>query len=190
MPLCSGSQLIDAGSVVPPCCEVVHYSHRLRIVAPVVAPAAVLSLTLQADSFQDVSNLPATAQNLPHDRASAIARGVNGPTLDEIVDFHLKNRIPTMESFSPALETEYVEDFNESNKQTQDDSDAGGSKSCDEDWYRLVACHDPRDGDMPLRGVVYRLGSIAGSWAGRFQVSYSILFRTKNEDLISTSNQI
>jgi hypothetical protein len=45
----------------------------------------------------------------------------------------------------------------------------GGSKNGDEDWYRLVACHDPRDGDMPLRGVVYRLGSIAGSWAGRFQ---------------------
>ena len=176
LPLCSGSQLIDAGSVVPRRCEVVHYSHRLQIAAPVVAPAAVLSLTLQADSFQDVSNLPATAQNLPHNRASAIAQGVNGPTLDEIVDFHLKNRIPTMESLSPALETEYVEDFNESKKRAED---VGGSKSCDEDWYRLVACHDPRDGDMPLRGVVYRLGSIAGSWAGRFQVSHSISFEQK-----------
>ena len=189
MPLCSGSQLIDAGSVVPRRCEVVHYSHRLQIVAPVVAPAAVLSLTLQADSFQDVSNLPATAQNLPRNRASAIVQGVNGPTLDEIVDFHLTNRIPTMELLSPVLETEYVEDFNESKKQTEDDSDIGGSKSCDEDWYRLVACHDPRDGDMPLRGVVYRLGSIAGSWAGRFQVSHSF-FLNKREDLIFTSNQI
>jgi hypothetical protein len=175
--LCSGSQFIDAGNVVPRLCEVVHYSHRLQIAAPVVAPAAVLSLTLQADSFQDVSTLPATAQNLPHNRASAIARGVNGPTFDEIVDFHLKNRIPTMESFLPVLEAEYVEDFNESKTQTEEsDSEVRASQSCDEDWYRLVACHDPRDGDMPLRGVVYRLGSIAGSWAGRFQVSYSILF--------------
>ena len=61
-------------------------------------------------------------------------------------------------------------------KQTEEDSNIRGSKSCDDDWYRLVACHDPRDGDMPLRGVVYRLGSIAGSWAGRFQVSYSTIF--------------
>ena len=178
LPLCSDSQLIDAGSVVPHRCEVVHYSHRLQIAAPVVAPAVVLSLTVQADSFQDVSNLPPTAQNLPHDRASAIAQGVSGPTLDEIVDFHLKNRIPTTESFFPVLETEYVEDF-DANKEIEGDSDIGGSKSCDNDWYRLVACHDPRDGDMPLRGVVYGPGSITGSWAGRFQVSHSTLFRKK-----------
>jgi len=170
LPLCSGSQLINAGSVVPRRCEVVHYSHRLQVVAPVVAPAVVLSLTLQADSFQDVSSLPASVQNLPHNRASAIAQGVTGPTLEEIVDFHLENRVPTMESPLPVLETEYLENLSVSEKQTEDDSHVGGSKRCDEDWYRLVACHDPRDGDMPLRGMVYRLGSMVGSWAGRFQV--------------------
>lgn len=176
LPLCRGSQLIDAGGVVPRRFEVVHYSHRLQIAAPVVAPAVVLSLTLQADSFQDASNIPLTARNLPHDRASAIAGGMSGPTLDDIVDFHLKNRVPTMESSLPLLETEYVENLNVCEKEDEDDPDVRGSKSCDEDWYRMVACHDPRDGDAPLRGVVYKLGSIGGSWAGRFQQADLELF--------------
>jgi hypothetical protein len=168
--------LINAGGVVPRRSEVVHYSHHLQVAAPVVAPAVVLSLTLQADSFQDISNIPVTAYNLPHDRASAVAQGAIGPTLNEILDFHLRNRIPTMESLLPVPDTEYVENLEVIATKPEDDLGVGGSKSCDEDWYRLVACHDPRDGDMPLRGVVYRLGSIVGSWAGRFQVFHSFMF--------------
>jgi len=117
-------QWFRVGGVVPRRSEVVHYSHCLHIVAPVVAPAVVLSLTLQADSFQEFSNIPMTAYNLPHDRASAVVQGTIGPMLGEIQDFHLRNRIPTMESLLQLPSREYVEDLELIARRPENDSDS------------------------------------------------------------------
>ncbi|KAI0673847.1 hypothetical protein C8Q78DRAFT_1068083 [Trametes maxima] len=43
------------------------------------------------------------------------------------------------------------------------------SASFDNDWNRLAGCYDPRH-DLPLKGVVYTFGSIAGMFAGRMQI--------------------
>ncbi|KAF8963146.1 hypothetical protein BDZ97DRAFT_1051779 [Flammula alnicola] len=169
LPLCSGSDASFARALQVPRSEIIHYSHRLQLAAPVIAPAAIMALVVRADSVQDLTNVPRVSHDLPRNRAEAIAQGHNGPTAADIFDFHLNNRIHIVDRCQPVLDTRFIEDLD-----VDDESDTAascevntGSKRHDQDWYRLVACHDPWVGDMPLRGVVYGLGSMAGSWAGR-----------------------
>lgn len=64
------------------------------------------------------------------------------------------------------IDTRFLEDLEEEESLSEN-----GSKCYDEDWSRLVGCQDLRVGDTPLRGTVFKLGSMTGSWAGRFLVS-------------------
>ncbi|KAF8903700.1 hypothetical protein CPB84DRAFT_1961070 [Gymnopilus junonius] len=155
--------------------EVVHYSHRLVLSAPVVAPAAILSLVVQADTFQDSANIPGSVNRLPQNRASAIAQGRSGPTAADIIDYHLNTRPPTLKRCNPVIDPCYVESLEEEELKATVQS-TGGSVTHDEDWYRLVACYDPWVGDMPLRGIVYKPGTLAGRWAGRLLVAYAPFF--------------
>ena len=151
----------------PPKSEVLHYSHKLRLAAPVIAPAAILALVVQADAFQDSTNLPNVVSILPRTRADAIAQGRRGPTVADIFDYHLNTRPPTSTRPQPTVDFTYVEDLEDV---LQPRALTGGSMQHDEDWYRLVACHDPWAGDSPLRGPVYQPGILSGKWAGRLLV--------------------
>jgi hypothetical protein len=141
----------------------------------VATPAALLSYVLRIESMQTEANFPPHAYNLPRDRADAIAQGIfsMGPTLEDIVDFHYNNRIPTMDQCLLNIDVRFVEDFQ------VESSSENGSKRYDEDWSRLVGCQDFSDGNSPLRGMVFKLGSMTGSWAGRFLVTTSFVFYEK-----------
>ncbi|KAI0778862.1 hypothetical protein BD413DRAFT_601525 [Trametes elegans] len=57
------------------------------------------------------------------------------------------------------------------------------SAAFDNDWNRLTGCYDPRH-ELPLKGVVYRFGSMVGSFAGRMQIPD--LFRYR--DVVQSQN--
>lgn len=152
--------------------EIVHYSHRLRLASPVVAPAVIQRLAVQADSFQTITNFPRELmESLPPSRADAPEGGL---TAHHVEDFHLNNRPYLFAKCHLVISTRYLEDLEVAEEDTV--SEAGeeacrrGSLCHDADWYRIVSCHDPWQGDTPLRGVVYRPGALSGTWAGRLLV--------------------
>ncbi|KAF8813497.1 hypothetical protein BYT27DRAFT_7335105 [Phlegmacium glaucopus] len=168
LPLCSGAEAfasIDVGP--PPVSELIHYSHTLKISAPVATPAALLNYVLRIESMQTEATFPPHASSLPRNRADAIAQEFTGPTLEDIMDFHYENRIPTMNRCTTIIDTQFVEDLDEEELLLEH-----GSKRYDEDWNRLVGCQDLRISDTPLRGTVFKVGSMTGSWAGRFLVAF------------------
>ncbi|KDR78686.1 hypothetical protein GALMADRAFT_244185 [Galerina marginata CBS 339.88] len=174
LPLCNSLSRGDiTGWQSSPTSEIVHYSHRVQLVSPVVAPAAVLSLVVQADSFQDQTNIPLFTSQLPLTRADAITQGQTGPTVADVLDFHLNTRPPTLTRCKLVIDGEFIEDLEVIQDAYVDSNESGrqGSFRHDEDWYRLAACHDPWIGDLPLRGVVYTPGMLAGCWAGRLLVA-------------------
>lgn len=116
--------------------------------------------------MQNESTFPREAYSLPRNRADAIVQGLTGPTLEDIIGFHYENRIPTTNRCSLNVDTLWVEDLEE------ESLSENGSKRYDEDWNRLVGCKDLHSGDTPLRGTVFKLGSMTGSWAGRFLVFF------------------
>jgi hypothetical protein len=135
-----------------------------------------MALVARAQSAQNITNIPPHGHNIPLTRADAILRGHAGPTVADIVDFHLQNRIPLVRRCELTLDTRYPENL-DNGLGTEADEDVEepvtvdlGSHRHDIDWTRLVSCYDPRVGDTPLRGVVYKLGSLAGSWEGRLLV--------------------
>ncbi|KAF9532676.1 hypothetical protein CPB83DRAFT_880763 [Crepidotus variabilis] len=74
----------------------------------------------------------------------------DGATLDDFQEFHFQNRI-----FTPLP---YL-----------------SSKANDQDWNRLVSCHDVHAEINPPKRSVYRLGSLSGNWGGRiFNVDYGL----------------
>lgn len=140
-------------------------------------PAALLNFVLRIESMQTEATFPRHASGLPRDRADARAQGLTniGPTLEDIVDFHYNNRIPTMKRCPVTIDTQFLEDFTK-----EEFFPENGSKRYDEDWSRMVGCQDLRDGNSPLRGTVFKLGSMTGSWAGRFLVIILSAFYQNN----------
>ena len=128
-------------------------------------PAALLNYVLRVESMQTEATFPRHASRLPQNRAEAVAQGLVGPTLEDITHFHYRNRIPTMNRCLVNIDTRFLEDLKE------ESFSENGSKRYDEDWSRLVGCQDLRVGDTSLRGTVFKLGSMTGSWAGRFLVT-------------------
>jgi hypothetical protein len=53
------------------------------------------------------------------------------------------------------------------------------SEQHDEEWYRLMGCHDPWMAPTAMKGKVYSLGALNGCWSGRLMVCAS-LFQTPN----------
>jgi hypothetical protein len=75
--LCRGAEYLhslDFGP--PPVSEVRHYSHSLKIAAPVATLAALLGYVLWIESMQTEATFPRHASNLPRDRTDAIAQGL------------------------------------------------------------------------------------------------------------------
>ncbi|KAF8622009.1 hypothetical protein AX15_007363 [Amanita polypyramis BW_CC] len=137
----------------PPKAQIVHYSHALTVSYPFATTAATLLWVMQAEVQQNEQSFPRGAHMLPHNREEANAVG---PTYEDIYDFHYRVRV--QECYSrPASE-----------QNLDPEIAAEGSRRFDEAWTRLVACHDPCLGDVPLRGPVYKIGTLSGRWSGRF----------------------
>jgi hypothetical protein len=143
----------------------VHYSHKVVLAVPLVTVAATLITTVHTEELQTNTTFPDAALSLLPDRATAIALGAVGPTLEDITRFHLQERI-YVSSRIPLTIDPGLDFVAEEPKQTM----SLGSGLYEEDWSRLVACHDPWIGSMPLRGKVFTLGSMSASWAGRMMV--------------------
>lgn len=159
--------------------EIPHYSHRLRVVAPVIAPVAALIATVFAEREQTSETFPANLP-LPLDRADAVAQGRRGATVADVQHFHFHNRIRMPTLNSPLIDAIFSFGLGDGSEVSGEggalvnapefSAETRGSRSHDADWYRLVSCHDPWGGSHRLRGPVYKLGSLSGSWSGRLLV--------------------
>jgi len=134
---------------------VVHFGRRLAIAAPLLTPAALLALTVRLEAYHDAEPIPMSALALPPNREAANAAGRLGPTLEDVEEFHYHTR------------TRFIQRFSE----TVADVDAvEASEQHDEEWHRLMACHDPWMAPTSLKGKVYSLGALNGCWSGRLMI--------------------
>lgn len=158
-----------------------HYSRPLPLVVPPLAQAALLLWVTRSQIVESENPLDVNLLQFPADRATALALGLDGPTIADIVEFRsTKISAPALCPLvlDDCLADEFVnsedgDDDEHAARSRNTSSTLTGSERYDTDWYRLVSCLDPWRRPPALRGIVYRLGSIAGSWAGRFVVSIS-----------------
>lgn len=151
----------------PPRVEIVLYSHKVILAAPIVTSAATLVATVRTEALQDLRTFPGAAHSLPLDRAAANALNRIGPTFEDVARFHFQERIHTAARCSPDIEVDFDRALDDNE---EEQAVPYGSERYDEDWSRLVACQDPRADQSPLRGKVFTIGSLAGSWRGRLLV--------------------
>lgn len=151
----------DCSGPRPPKTQIVHYSHALTIAYPLATEAATLLWVLQAELRQDEQSFPRVAHSFPPNREIGNVTDWIGPTFEDIHDFHYHVRVNEPSGASTIVHT------SEGDSHSPEPS-VEGSRRYDEDWTRLVACHDLQLGDMALRGPVYQIGSLHGCWAGRF----------------------
>lgn len=169
-PHCSGPQ--------PSVTEIIHYSHKLRLAVPLATSAAALITTVRTEELQDLGRFPEAARSMPHDRASADALGMSGPTFEDISSFHFQERIHVPHRNVPVADL----GFDQYNSDAEDEDKSSPLPKCseryDEDWSRLVACHHPWMGPTALRGKMFTPGSLVGSWEGRMLVKSSYVLRS------------
>ncbi|KAF9475448.1 hypothetical protein BDN70DRAFT_883714 [Pholiota conissans] len=167
LPMCSRMKLSSLEGLQITPSVITHYSHELRVHPPVITPAAIMALVVRAQSTQTTLNIPPHRHDIPSTRTEAIFQGYNGPTMSDILHFHLRNRISVVAKCTLTLDIQHADNLDEGFDTYENEPGGAGSLQHDIDWTRIVACYDPRIGDMPLRGVVYKLGSMVGSWEGR-----------------------
>ncbi|TFK33451.1 hypothetical protein BDQ12DRAFT_738768 [Crucibulum laeve] len=163
LPLCEHVEQSQVFNVsCPPVSDIVHYSHKLTIAAPPVTSGAMLLYAMRKEAFQDDQTFPSNISNLPVDRAAAVASHREGPTIQDIIDFHYQNRVQAMERVPRRI----ISDFEQYDCDYEQSPQT--SRRYEEDWYRCVGCSDLWASDSPLRGIVFKPGTLSGSWAGRF----------------------
>lgn len=144
--------------------------------APPVTHAALLVWIVRFQWYLDAEPFDPSSSRLPPDRATANALGLRGPTIEDIRE--LKNvKVHPPERCIPNTDYGPNDCFDDPPEDDQElpATSSDGSRRYDSDWYRLVSCHDPWDTCPSLRGTVYRLGSLSGSWAGRFlQIDHNV----------------
>jgi hypothetical protein len=169
--------------LAPTKAEILHYSHHLQVVAPVIAPVAALIATVFAERGQTHETFP-TDLPLPLDRADAVAQGRQGATVADAQHFHFHNRIRMRTLHPSSMDAIFKFGLDDGTEAPREEggkcgtvfdtldlsAETRGSRSHDADWYRLVGCHDPWVGSHQLRGPVHKLGSLSGSWSGRMLV--------------------
>ncbi|GLB44816.1 hypothetical protein LshimejAT787_1801530 [Lyophyllum shimeji] len=174
VPLCEAitSTASHSSGPSPPCAEIIHFSHRLMLPVPIVTSAAALLITVRTEALQTAHTFPASAYALPADRATANALNVAGPTLEDVSRFHFQERIHASSRCTPNIDVVFHDDDDIEDGRTGDEtlSPSDGSQRYEEDWSRLVNCYDPWAMPSPLRGKVYTVGSLAGSWEGRLML--------------------
>ncbi|KAF5379763.1 hypothetical protein D9615_005748 [Tricholomella constricta] len=168
LPLCEGvtSTPTNSSGPSPPCAKISHFSHKLVLAVPIITSAATLLTTVYTEALQTLRPLPPTANTLPADRATANALGLGGPTYEDLSRFHFLERIHASTRCTPITDVT-LESLEEEDEEYELESPLDGSWRYEEDWSRLVNCHDPRGIPSPLRGKVHTIGSLAGSWEGR-----------------------
>ncbi|KAF8071573.1 hypothetical protein FPV67DRAFT_882445 [Lyophyllum atratum] len=153
----------------PPCAEIIHFSHKLILGVPIITSAAALLTALRTEELQTSQTFPLSAHALPADRAMANAMNVAGPTLEDVSHFHFEERIHSPSRCNPVIDGIFDEEY-QKDEVEELLSPADGSWRYEEDWSRLVNCYDPWAVPSPLRGKVYTLGSLVGSWEGRLML--------------------
>ncbi|KAF9460340.1 hypothetical protein BDZ94DRAFT_1284000 [Collybia nuda] len=171
LPICDQTTSIPPHCSGPPASatEIIHYSHKLKLVVPLAVSAAVLITTVRTEELQDWRTFPEPAPSMPLDRGAADTLGVAGPTVEDISSFHFQERISVPRQAVPAIDLSF-DQFSPEGTIEIPPSGSEGSERYDEDWSRLVACHDPWMGPTPLRGKMFTPGSLVGSWEGRMLV--------------------
>jgi len=134
--------------------KIIHYSHELTLAAPVLTSPALLATTVRLGAVMDRTP-PQFPANFPLNREMANALGITGPTLEDVREFHYNIR--------PRFVDRCHIYPDESDRAT-----SSGSIRHDEDWSRLVSCHDPWMKEPPLRGKVFTVGALSGCWTGRY----------------------
>ncbi|KAF8896693.1 hypothetical protein BD779DRAFT_1497292 [Infundibulicybe gibba] len=152
----------------PRAVEIIHYSHNLTLAVPLVTSAAVLITTLCSEVYQDLNPIQESMHELPADRDTANALDIIGATVQDVVEFHSHTRIHDPGRCRPEISLHFDEDQGDESGGSRDEIPPGNSSGYDEDWVRLVSCYNPYGDNPSLRGRVFQIGSLAGSWEGRF----------------------
>ncbi|PBL04335.1 hypothetical protein ARMGADRAFT_50007 [Armillaria gallica] len=152
---------------------IVHYWQSLTIAAPVLTPIALLSWTVRQEMYQQAHPLDHNfLDQFPTDRHTANAFGVTGPTVEDLTEFHqLRICSPGPLLLPPHTTFDTYDSFHTDDDNHEDEEDPRqprGSMRYEQDWYRQVSCYDPFALPGALRGPVFSLGSLTGSWAGRW----------------------
>lgn len=150
LPLCEEHDELPGFSGPPPLVTHIHYlGHKLKLAVPLLTSAALLNFVVRQEAWQDSTPLPLRIASLPATREEAIARDLG----------------------SPALTQEDVREFQFHTRTRFFQRDQGiTSERLDKEWFRLVGCHTPSAVERPLKGIVYSLGTLAGTWTGRIFV--------------------
>ena len=104
---------------------------------------------MRQEAWQDTIPLPSRIALLPATREEAFARDLGTPALtqEDVREFHYHTRTRFFQCGQGVT-----------------------SERLDKDWFRLVACHTPSAVERPLKGIVYSLGTLVGTWSGRIFV--------------------
>ncbi|PFH46019.1 hypothetical protein AMATHDRAFT_156930 [Amanita thiersii Skay4041] len=169
LPLCGPINTLNlpSGGTSPPVTQIMHYSHPLMVSYPLSIYAATLLWTLESESCQDERTFNPPPHAVPRTRGDV--PGWDGPTLEDLYDFHFRVRLRQVESCAQQINDAQNDDNDD---ETDIMTPIKGSRRFDEDWTRLVACYNPCLSNIPLRGQVYRIGSLCGSWAGRYIIPH------------------
>lgn len=172
LPLCDEGEPSAEHFSAPlsPISTITHYSHKLTLCAPVIVSAALLATIVRLEEEQNLHSLPPATMRLPPNRMAASAVGAMGPTLEDVVHFHCHTRVALRKQCTTEISSSLYQDEACEEAIDKSCSTSIGSGCYDEDWSRLVACYDPWLRQAPLRGPVYKVGSLSGSWAGRIVV--------------------
>ncbi|KAF8442276.1 hypothetical protein L210DRAFT_3477944 [Boletus edulis BED1] len=150
LPLCEEHDESPGFSGPLPLVAHIHYlGHKLKLAVPPLTSAALLNFVVRQEAWQDTVPLSPRIASLPATREEATTRDLGTPALtqEDVREFHFHTR------------TRFF----------QHDR-AITSGRLDRDWFRLVACHTPSAVERPLKGILYSLGTLVGTWTGRIFV--------------------
>ncbi|OBZ78982.1 hypothetical protein A0H81_01315 [Grifola frondosa] len=151
----------------PPGEKVMYYDRRITIAAPPIALAAKL---LYTSLYEKLPLL--VPDDIPRNREHAIQMGYVDvkPTQADYVEFNSRKAV----QLRKRGDWDWLSRLSVEQRQKEMDGVwrkdlTSLSSRWDNDWNRWTGCIDPTI-DLPLKGVVFTFGSMAGSFAGRMLV--------------------
>ncbi|KAI0713110.1 hypothetical protein C8T65DRAFT_717820 [Cerioporus squamosus] len=159
--------------------RVIHYGQQLTIMSPSVGLGGKLSFLMLAEA---VPYDPPSV--LPIDRTHADPADGVRPTQADFIEWASIRGVQLYEPGTrDSLDALSSEQHRLENACSGRKELVSVSSRFDNDWNRLTGCIDPYR-DLPLKGVVYTFGSIAGMFAGRMQIPEFFRYR----DMVNGTN--
>ncbi|KAJ8520732.1 hypothetical protein ONZ45_g2457 [Pleurotus djamor] len=145
---------------LPPATRTTHYTHPLTLSLPLLSTSATLLYISRGETNLDERGPPDTSR-MPSSREEADLVGVRATAGDVREAWGVRVGVPCVERGEE----------DDADGEDEEEEEEEESRKYDTDWSRLVSCYDPwNEEESPLRGPVYRPGTLSGTWSGRFIV--------------------